>query len=149
MNKLKLFLKQEWLLLKEARNIFLYSVESCAEYAEENKNYSLQDADKMEAYTSRFARLLDIYIQKILRLIDKINLNDTGTLRDIIYRAEKRGLIANAEKLIQLKIYRNEIAHDYIPSNVRNIFFEIKAHQQFLLETISLTENYVEALLNE
>lgn len=126
--------------------MFGYSVESCAAY-QHKKRFSMADEDKMEAYTARFARLLDIFIQKILRLIDKMDLNEEGTLRDVINRAAKKGLVSDAEKLIQLKIYRNEIAHDYIPSGARRIFFEVREYQKFLLDCISSTEKYVTKLL--
>jgi len=147
MNKLQLLLKDEWHLLKEAEKMFLYSADTCSSYSADQKHFTMADADKMEAYTARFARLLDIYIQKILRLIDKIDLNEEGTLRDVINRAAKKGLVTDADKLVQLKIYRNEIAHDYIPANARNIFFEVRDQQNFLLECISMTAGYINQLL--
>lgn len=67
----------------------------------------------------------------------------------MINRAAKKGLVSDADKLVQLKIYRNEIAHDYIPAHARNIFFEIREHQALLLNCISMTDNYVEKLLKE
>lgn len=149
MNKLQQLLQQEWKLLGEAQKIFLYSKEVCSEYTDPAAEYGLPDADRMEAYTARFARLLDIYVQKILRLIDKIDLGEGGTLRDIINRAAKKGLLTDADTLMQLKIYRNEIAHDYIPAHFRRIFFEVKEYESFLLETIALTSRYVEKLLSE
>ena len=147
MKKLQLLLKAEWQLLNEAKKMFLYSADVCSGYNVAEKNHTMDVADRMEAYTARFARLLDIYIQKILRIIDKIDLNEEGTLRDVINRAAKKGLLADADKLVQLKIYRNEIAHDYIPAHARNIFFEVREHQIFLLNCISITDKYVEQLL--
>lgn len=149
MNKLQQLLEQEWKLLGEAKRIFLYSKDVCSAFTDPAADYSMADADRMEAYTARFARLLDIYIQKILRLIDKIDLSEGGTLRDVINRAAGKGLIDDADTLVQLKIYRNEIAHDYIPAHFRRIFFEVKQYEQFLLDAIALTGRYVEELTGD
>ena len=43
--------------------------------------------------TSRFARLSDIIIQKIFRLIESLELEEPGTVRDRINQAEKWGII--------------------------------------------------------
>jgi len=143
LNKLLILLKSEWELMQEAKEAFQYSVKSCAVYETDDKNLSMEDEDRMEAYTARFARLLDIYTQKILRTIDKIELNPQSPLKDIINRAAKNNIISDAEKLISLKLFRNEIVHEYIPSSQRKIFFEIKSYESFLLECIEITGNFI------
>lgn len=64
MKKLQLLLKDEWQLLTEAKKMFLYSTDVCSGYTVVEKNYTMDDADRMEAYTARFARLLDILFKK-------------------------------------------------------------------------------------
>ena len=64
MKKLQLLLKVEWQLLNEAQKMFLYSADVCSGYTITGKNNTMDDADRMEAYTARFARLLDILFKK-------------------------------------------------------------------------------------
>lgn len=142
---IKKLLLADWALLTEAKSIFLHSSADCLEI-EDVEELELNQLDKMEAYTARFARLLDFYIQKILKGIDKMEANSPGTLKDILNRAVQAGLIPSAEELLELKIYRNEIVHDYIQYSQRKIFFEIRTKEAFLLECISSTEVYISKL---
>ena len=97
----------------------------------------------MEAYTARFARLLDIYTQKILKTIDILEGYGAGSLRDILNRSAKSGIISSEIDLLNWRILRNEIAHDYIPSEQRRIFFEVKQISSHLIHSIKISENYV------
>ena len=139
---IKKLLLADWDLLTEAKNIFLHSSADCSTI-EDVEELQLHELDKMEAYTARFARLLDFYLQKILKGIDKMEANSPGTLKDILNRAVQVGLIQNAEELLELKIYRNEIVHDYIQYSQRKIFFEIRTKEPFLLDCISMTGIYI------
>lgn len=66
-----------------------YSIERC-------RNLIGQEAlppeqlERLESLTSRFARLADLLIQRVFRLIDEIELTSGGSILDRIYRAEKR-----------------------------------------------------------
>jgi hypothetical protein len=41
--------------------------------------------------------MLDVILNKVFRSIDAIELEDGGTLLDVVNRAEKRGIIDSAE----------------------------------------------------
>ena len=69
--------------------------------------------ESFEALTARFARLSDLLVQKALRTMDAIDLEDPGTVRDRINRAEKKGIVKSAETLVRIRMLRNEIAHEY------------------------------------
>ena len=68
--------------------------------------------ESAEAFTGRFARCVDLLVNKVLRSLDRMELNPEGTLLDIIHRAEKRGLVGSADELREMKDVRNMIAHD-------------------------------------
>ena len=142
---LQKLLRADWDLLMEAKNIFLHSSADCAAIADV-ETLQLYDLDKMEAYTARFARMLDFYIQKILKGIDKMEGNSPGTIKDILNRAVQADLIQSADELLELKIYRNEIVHDYIQYSQRKIFFEIRTKEPFLLRCIDMTSTYISKL---
>jgi len=82
--------------LTKAKDALQYSYEKCQKI-KLHKGLSYEELESFEALTSRFARLSDIIIQKILRLLDFIDLEDTGTVRDRINQAEKKGVILSAD----------------------------------------------------
>ena len=90
--------------------------------------------DQFEAFTSRFARMSDMLIQKVFRLLDKIELVDDGTIRDRINRAEKKGLIESADMFIQIRIVRNDIAHEYHIETLKDIYKKVLELTQYLLD---------------
>jgi hypothetical protein len=49
---------------------------------------SPEELERLESLTSRFARLADMLIQRIMRLIDEIELIPSSSVLDRIYRAE-------------------------------------------------------------
>jgi uncharacterized protein YutE (UPF0331/DUF86 family) len=142
-NDLLVLLKDDWALLKLAQSQFNYSEKLCAHIIAETSEFDDPTLEHMEAYTARYARLLDMYIQKILKLLDRLEGYGDGTLRDVLNRCAKAGMILDADKLMRWRIFRNEIAHDYLPTSQRTIFFEVKEISVELLESIALTEDYI------
>ncbi len=104
--------------------------------------YSLDEMDRFEALTSRFARTNDILIQKFFRVIDELDLESGGTVRDRIQRAEKKNLINSVEDFIEMRILRNDIAHEYLPSAVKDIFEKVLEFTPKLLESIQRVKDY-------
>lgn len=134
-------LKQELLLLESAHSFLMKSYKTCAKIGIK-KTYSESELQKLEAFTSRFARASDIFIQKILRLIDEIDLETPGTPMDCINRAEKKRIIDSAEKLIEIRKLRNSIAHEYIPEAIKNVFKDVLYNTPFLLSYIEQLKSY-------
>ena len=86
-----------------------YSMERCLNLIGQEQ-LPPEQLERLESLTSRFARLADLLIQRIFRLVDEIELTGGGALLDRIYRAEKRGW-ANAAELIKIRELRNLIAY--------------------------------------
>ena len=74
--------------------------------------------------------------QKVLRYFDVLDLDETGTVRDRINRAEKKGVIENAETFIQIRLLRREIAHEYKPDAIFAIFESVLELTPILLKCI-------------
>jgi len=106
------------------------------------KDYTFEELTEFEALSSRFARLVDLLIQKIFRLIDEINLTPEGTIRDSINRAEKNQLIDSAESLVEMKRLRNQISHEYIVEKLTHLFERIVVLVPVLLDCINRTQQY-------
>ncbi|MDR4497167.1 MAG: hypothetical protein MRK02_04470 [Candidatus Scalindua sp.] len=137
--KLLDLLKEELKLVEEAAFILDYSYSNCQKIGIKEE-YSLHELDNFEAFTSRFARLSDILIQKLFRLIDKIELEEKGTVRDRINNAEKNGLIDNADTFVQIRIVRNDITHEYDLDSVKEIFRKVMDLTPHLLESVKMTK---------
>jgi len=84
--------------------------------------YAIEEFDKLENLTSRYARTTDMLVNKVLRSIDTVESEDIGTIIDIMNRAEKRGIVSSAELLHTIKDLRNNIAHEYKIDEITNFF---------------------------
>jgi uncharacterized protein YutE (UPF0331/DUF86 family) len=107
--------------LATARRHLDYSSRRAAELPTALEGATESQLEIAEAFTGRFARAVDLLVNKVLRGLDRVELNPEGSLLDIINRAEKRGLIAHADELRQMKDVRNLIAHDYAGAQAAEI----------------------------
>lgn len=136
-----LLLKEELELMEKAADILDYSYQRCEKIGVKG-GYDYDELERFEALTSRFARLSDILIQKVFRLIDKIDLESEGTVRDRINRAEKKELIETADDFVKIRIVRNQIAHEYIPEEIYEIFKKVLKYTPNLLDSVNRVKNY-------
>lgn len=141
MTHLAEILIQELADLENARNIFRYSFEKCSGIGLKSE-FTCEELESFEALTSRFARLSDMIIQKILRIYDELDLEESGTVRDRINRAEKKRIISSADDFIQIRVLRNEIAHEYKPEAVGDMFAQVMKLAPTLLESVDKITSY-------
>ncbi len=98
--------------------------------------------DILENLTSRYSRVIDLIISKVFRSIDAVELEDSGTLIDVINRAEKRELIESSTGLRELKDLRNEIVHEYETDDLLNTFEAVRNYIPIILEISKNIKNY-------
>lgn len=147
-DELLAILKKECASMEKSADILDISYKKCKMIGIQN-NYSLQDLEAFEALTARFARLSDLLLQKIFRLIDTIELVQDGTLLDRIHRAEKRNLISSAKQFTELRHLRNSIAHEYEPDEYMRIFKDVLAATGQLLDATEKTSHYCNRLIRQ
>jgi hypothetical protein len=145
--ELKSIMKKEIDMLEKAENILKHSLELCKNL-KKSDSYGIEELDLLESLTARFARLSDILIQKFLRLIDEIELENSGTVRDRINRAEKKGAIKSADNLIKIRVLRNQISHDYLPEEVISIFSAVLELAPVLMKECESAKKYALRILN-
>jgi uncharacterized protein YutE (UPF0331/DUF86 family) len=87
--------------------------------------FSAEEYDAVETLTSRYARTSDILIQKIFRSIDKVELEDRGTMIDVINRADKRRLFESVDEIREIRDLRNKIAHEYSKEDLEKLFADV------------------------
>lgn len=132
--------------LKDAEKHLKISYQRCQKMA--LKEFSDEDyLIEFEALTGRFARWVDMLIHKFFRAIDTVELVDTGTLIDVINRAEKRGLIDSAMEMRSLKDLRNDIAHEYLTEKLTLLQTEVYQSVPKLLSMISAGITYAQKYL--
>ena len=139
--QMRLLLLKELKVLDDARDILVYSFNKCSAIGIK-ENYEPEELESFESYTGRFARLSDILIQKIFRLVDELDLDTQGTIRDRINRAEKKELIASSDIFVEIRIVRNDIAHEYLPEAIRDIFGKVLSLTPHLLDGVERTKMY-------
>lgn len=100
-----------------------YSLDRCINLVGQ-KEMPPEQLERLESLSSRFARLADLLVQRIFRLIDEIELTGSGTVLDRIYRAEKRGW-AEASVMIRIRELRNLIAHEYANDKMPEIYLAV------------------------
>lgn len=109
------------------------------------QNLSEDDEIEFEALTARFSRFSDYLVQKLFRTIDIIELEDTGTLRDRINRAEKKGWIENAREFVEISTLRNIIAHEYGDDEVIVIYAKVLQLTPILLNSCNQVKLYIKS----
>ncbi len=143
-----MLLQNELKILCDAREVLLYSFNKCSKIGIKNR-YEPEELESFESFTGRFARLSDILIQKIFRLVDEMDLDSQGTIRDRINRAEKKGLIDSSDVFIEIRVLRNDIAHEYLPEAIQEIFGKVLSLTPSLLDGVQRTVKYCEKYVGE
>lgn len=98
--------------------------------------------DAFEAFTSRYARVSDMIIQKVFRAIDAVEFEEGGTVIDVINRAHKRGLIESVEEIREIRELRNEIAHEYVLEDLRSLLGDVLRFSPRLIEIADRVKVY-------
>lgn len=93
------------------------------------------DLEVWESFTSRFARVVDLYLTKFLRLqIYQLDPGFDGTLKDCLNLAEKAKIISSAEIFMSFREFRNIQAHDYTEESFESFVHGLLTHTPELLK---------------
>ncbi|MEO6187373.1 MAG: HepT-like ribonuclease domain-containing protein [Ginsengibacter sp.] len=135
------YLEENFEKAEEAANHLKVSFERCKDFINE-KEFSEEQLIELEALTSRFARLSDLLIQKIFKTIDQLDASAPGTVRDRILQAEKKGLIEDADTLLEIRNVRNTIAHEYESVDMKELSQFVFRHSGILIEILKNSKKY-------
>jgi len=116
-------LKENLEILNKSLGWLLHSYSVCKEIGIK-ADFSAQELTEFESLTARFARTIDLFINKSLSSLYKVELEDIGTVIDLLNKTEKREIIESAEIWKQIKELRNSIAHDYNIDDFANDIFK-------------------------
>jgi len=145
MNKKLVHLEDEIKLMNDASSILEYSYKKCVKI-KSKKLFTLKELDAFETLTSRFARLSDIIIQRVIKSIHLMDLDEVNTVRDSINLAEKKKLIKSAKSMVEIRELRNSIVHEYLPDIIKSIYIRTLKLTPLLLNDVTLINSYCKAL---
>jgi len=131
--------------LQDASKWLQRSFEQC-QHIDVTKPLTAEQYDALENLSSRFARVVDILINKVYRAIDVAELLETGSLIDTINRAVKKGLLEDNQTARTLKDIRNEIVHEYVVEDLKNLQLDILRYTTILLERVKVTLRYIDEM---
>ena len=144
MNKLLQMIEEQLMLLEQSKISLQYSFNESKKLIDihGDQEFSLQQQDVFEAFASRLARTADILVQKVLKTIQLYESEPVNTIRDMLLHAEKKNLIEGAEIMFELRLFRNEIAHDYLPKSQIAIIEAFIYFTPFLINNVDRTLVY-------
>ncbi len=117
-----LFAKEIASQLEQAGETLRYTYGRCAGLGDK-ETLTRDEEERLEALTSKFARLSDMIIKQAVKAICMLDLEEAPeSIRDTINVAEKKGLVASAERFIAIRHLRNDIAHEYAGVRIRDVY---------------------------
>lgn len=134
-------LKESLLKLDDAGKWLRRSYLKC-EHINVKADLADDEFDIFETLTSRFARVSDMVLQKLFRIIDRLEFEEGGTLIDVLNRAEKRNLIESLDSFREIRELRNEIAHEYALDELSSLFFSVFQYTPVLFTIIKNIKDY-------
>ncbi|MEI6376400.1 MAG: hypothetical protein WCO97_04320 [bacterium] len=108
---------------------------------------SFEVEESLDALTSKFARVSDIFTQKVLKSLVLLTREDAPTFVDRMNLCEKLGVISSAADLIEIRDLRNQIAHEYLSDNLTEIYGDCLTLSEKLLTEIQVAHPVIERYL--
>jgi hypothetical protein len=133
-------------VLDQAVPSFSKSLEKCRSLNLEGPR-SFEVEESLDALTSKFARVSDIFTQKVLKSLVLLTREDAPTFVDRMNLCEKLGVISSAADLIEIRDLRNQIAHEYLSDNLTEIYGDCLTLSEKLLTEIQVAHPVIERYL--
>ena len=117
-------LSENFILLEKSMTQLAYSYEKCDAIGEKEE-YDLEEQESFEALTSRFSRTSDILTQKVFKTLFILLQENIKTIIDAANFLEKLEIIERADDLLNIREIRNQIAHEYVETDIKALFFDV------------------------
>jgi len=103
---------------------------------------SNEELEVFDAFTSRFARVSDMLFQRVFRLLDSLEFEESNTLIDVLNHAEKRRIISSTVEFKEIRELRNEITHEYALRELGTLIHDVMKHTPILIDSVEKTIEY-------
>lgn len=141
-SNLESLLDLNWSLLKQALPSFERSMVKCRDL-DFTPPISFETEESLDALSSKFSRVADIYTQKVIKTLIFLLREDAPTFLDRMNLCEKLAIIPSADEMIAIRDLRNIIAHEYLSENLLEIYREIIQLADNLIKSIALTDKFL------
>jgi hypothetical protein len=133
-------------VLDQALPSFRRSLEKC-QSLDLNGPRSFEEEESLDALTSKFARVSDIFTQKVLKSLVLLTREDAPTFVDRMNLCEKLGIISSVADLIEIRDLRNQIAHEYLAENLTEVYRDCMLLSEKLLAEIQTAHSGINRIL--
>lgn len=133
-------------LLDQALPSFRKSLEKCRLlHLAAPRSFEVEES--LDALTSKFSRISDIFTQKVLKSLVLLTREDAPTFVDRMNLCEKLGVISSAADPIEIRDLRNQIAHEYLSENLTEVYQDCMALSGKLLSEVQIAHPVIERYL--
>jgi hypothetical protein len=136
--------QSEWELLQAAVDTLQLSIRKC-QLIGIKESYTFEELESFDSLTSKFNRTSDIFVQKVLRSVWMLLHESFIPFIDMMNKSEKMLMLRSADKMIEIRDLRNQIAHEYIPEAIRDLIPEVIELTSQLIENIENCRRFMKA----
>lgn len=142
-------------VLEENRKVLIQALKSFERSLAKCQSISLaqplsfEAEESFDSLTSKFARISDVFTQKVLKSLVLLLREDAPTFVDRMNLCEKLHVIPSAEILITVRDLRNLIAHEYAAENLLEVYKETLALSGDLISAIRQADQHLDRLLHQ
>jgi hypothetical protein len=133
-------------LLLQAIPSFERSLSKCQSILLDKEPLSFEAEESFDSLTFKFARISDIFTQKLLKSLVLYLREDAPTFLDRMNLCEKLGVIPSAESMVAIRDLRNLIAHEYSVDRIVDVYAETLRLADSLLAAIRQAEGKIGSL---
>ncbi|MGH8675380.1 MAG: nucleotidyltransferase substrate binding protein [Burkholderiales bacterium] len=89
------------------------------------RRYTPKQLEPYDAMADRYIRAVEASI-RFFRAYERYQFGETSdTLRDLLSRMEKLGLVSSVQLWIEMRDQRNRIVHEYLPEKIKQIYQDL------------------------
>src|SRR5664279_4216101 len=136
--------ESEWELLQASVDTLQLSIRKC-QLIGRKESYTFEELESFDSLTSKFNRTSDIFVQKVLRSVWMLLHESFIPFIDMMNKSEKMLMLLSADKMIEIRDLRNQIAHEYIPEAIRDLIPEVIELTSQLIENIENCRRFMKA----
>jgi hypothetical protein len=107
------------------------------------ENYAFEETEAYDALIIKLTRNSDVFFQQIVKGYFKLKGEDNLLFIDRINLLEKIGVIESADRLMELKSFRNQAVHEYSAVAFQELYEEALQLTPFFQKTVSDFMDYL------
>jgi len=120
-----------------------------AERIDLSKELSADEFELFDSFSSRFLRLYEVLVNTVIRTI-LIIVNESGdTYLDNLHTSEKLSLITSTKDIDEIRKLRNQVAHEYLDHEWKEIYEKLLKQAPLLLSSCTLSDTYARRLIQK